>query len=273
MIDKSMKRIALSFLFLLCLTVGWSQTNSKIRRVEVSPGNTVNKRVYEMNEPGITMPRFPGGTEELMGYLRSNIKYPVEAEKKGLEGRVLCAFVVGEDGNISDIEIREGVDLLLDNEAERVVRNMPKWTPGYKDGFPMPVRFILPVTFRLEAGKAKRDSLALKPKNVSGENLVYDVVEQMPSFPDGVKGLIQFLQTNLKYPQESMKKGIQGRVVVSFVVDVDGSVTNAAVWKNVDPLLDAEALRVVRMMPKWTPGINKGKPVKVKYTMPVTFRL
>lgn len=186
---------------------------------------------------------------------------------------MVCAFVVDENGSIGDIEIRESVDMLLDNEAERVVRNMPKWIAGTKDGWPIKVRFILPVNFRFNESMAKADSLTQKSQKVSEENPVYDVVENMPSFPEGVNGLMQYLQTNIKYPQESMKKGIQGRVIVSFVIDVDGSVTDAVTQKSVDPLLDSEALRVVRQMPKWTPGLNKGVPVKVKYTMPITFRL
>lgn len=268
-----MKRTVLSLLILLGTVSICAQNTTRLQRVEVAPGKSVMKKVHEMTDNGVVIPRFPGGMDALMNYLRTNIKYPVDAENKGIQGRVVCAFVVDEEGSISDIDIRESVDALLDSEAERVVRNMPKWIAGTKDGWPIKVRFILPVNFRLNTNKTKADTLALKPIKVSEENRVHDVAEQMPSFPDGAKGLIEFLQANIKYPQESMKQGIQGRVIVSFVIDVDGSVTNAEIRKSVDPLLDAEALRVVRMMPKWTPGLTAGKPVKVKYTMPVTFRL
>jgi TonB family protein len=101
----------------------------------------------------------------------------------------------------------------------------------------------------------------------------FDVVEQMPTFPGGEVALLQFLNANVHYPEVAEENGIQGRVIVSFVVERDGTVTNAEVVKSVDPLLDKEAVRVIRSMPRWKPGIQDGKPVRVKYTTPVTFRL
>ena len=102
---------------------------------------------------------------------------------------------------------------------------------------------------------------------------VFDVVEQMPEFPGGTAELMKFLSTNMKYPDEATKAGQEGRVIVSFVVEEDGRVTNARVVKSVAPLLDAEALRVIGLMPRWEPGRQNGEAVRVKYTIPVTFRL
>lgn len=99
------------------------------------------------------------------------------------------------------------------------------------------------------------------------------VVEHLPQFPGGDMALMDFLANNVKYPEEAMKKGLQGRVVVNFIVEKDGSLTNVNVARAVDPLLDAEALRVVKAMPKWTPGKQNGKPVRVKFNIPVSFRL
>ncbi|MBQ6208332.1 MAG: M56 family metallopeptidase [Prevotella sp.] len=101
----------------------------------------------------------------------------------------------------------------------------------------------------------------------------FDVVEQMPSFPGGNEELMKFLQTTVKYPEEATDKGIQGRVLVQFIVKSDGTVSDAKVVREVHPLLDAEALRVVKSMPKWKPGMQSGKAVNVKYVIPVTFRL
>ena len=105
------------------------------------------------------------------------------------------------------------------------------------------------------------------------EKEAFDVVEQMPQFPGGPAALMQFLSSNVKYPKEAFEKGIQGRVIVNFVVEKDGSITEARIVKSVDPLLDAEALRVVGTMPNWAPGTQNGEPVRVKYTVPITFRL
>ena len=101
----------------------------------------------------------------------------------------------------------------------------------------------------------------------------YDLVEEMPQYPGGVGKLMEYVSMNVRYPKEAESKSIQGRVIITFVVEKDGSITDAEVIKSVDPALDAEALRVVKAMPKWTPGKQEGKPIRVKYTMPITFAL
>lgn len=110
------------------------------------------------------------------------------------------------------------------------------------------------------------------PKHVE-ENKVFDVVEQMPSFPGGPSALLQYLSSNVKYPVVAQENGVQGRVVVSFVVEKDGSVTDVQVVRSVDPSLDKEAVRVVKSMPHWIPGKQNGSAVRVKYNVPVSFKL
>ena len=105
------------------------------------------------------------------------------------------------------------------------------------------------------------------------ENKVFDVVEQMPAFPGGPSALMSYLSKNIKYPVVAEENGVQGRVIVTFVVERDGSITDVRVAKSVDPSLDKEAQRVVRSMPNWIPGKQNGSAVRVKYTVPVTFRL
>ena len=105
------------------------------------------------------------------------------------------------------------------------------------------------------------------------ETKVFDVVEQMPSFPGGQAALFQWLSNNIKYPVVAEENGVQGRVIVTFVVERDGSITDVRVVKSVDPSLDKEAVRVTKSMPHWIPGKQNGSAVRVKYTLPVTFRL
>lgn len=106
------------------------------------------------------------------------------------------------------------------------------------------------------------------------EQEIFEVVEQMPEFPNGgMAGLMQFLSKNIKYPTIAQENGTQGRVTVQFVVNADGSIVDAKVIRGVDPYLDKEALRVINSMPKWKPGMQRGKAVRVKYTVPVMFRL
>ena len=105
------------------------------------------------------------------------------------------------------------------------------------------------------------------------ENKVFDVVEQMPSFPGGPAALMSYLSENVKYPVVAQENGVQGRVVVSFVVEKDGSITDVNVVRSVDPSLDKEAARVVKSMPNWIPGKQNGSAVRVKYNVPVAFKL
>ena len=102
---------------------------------------------------------------------------------------------------------------------------------------------------------------------------VFDVVEEMPSFPGGQGALMSYLASNIKYPVVAQENGVQGRVIVSFVVERDGSISDVRVARSVDPSLDREAQRVVKSMPKWKPGKQNGSAVRVKYTVPVVFRL
>ena len=108
---------------------------------------------------------------------------------------------------------------------------------------------------------------------VDEKNQVLDVADEMPEFPGGIQALIQYLTNTVKYPEESESKGEQGRVICTFVVEADGKVSNTMIAKGVTPALDKEAERVVRSMPKWTPGKMNGQNVRVKYTLPLTFRI
>ena len=116
------------------------------------------------------------------------------------------------------------------------------------------------------------DSVAAPTDGVAKDE-VFMVAEQMPEFPGGMKELLKFLQNNLKYPENAMKNNVQGRVIVQFVVEKDGTLTEFKVARSVDPDLDAEALRVLQIMPKWKPGMQRGKIVRVKFTVPVSFKL
>lgn len=105
------------------------------------------------------------------------------------------------------------------------------------------------------------------------QEMIYDMPEIMPEFIGGADALDDFLKKNLVYPSEAKAKGIQGKVYVQFVVEKDGSITNVVVRRSAHALLDAEAVRVVKLMPAWKPGMVRGKKVRVRYTLPITFSL
>lgn len=104
-------------------------------------------------------------------------------------------------------------------------------------------------------------------------DMVFDVVEVMPQFPGGQIAMLQYLMKNIKYPEQAMKEGIQGRVTVRFIVEKDGSISDVKPVLSVHPLLNKEAVRVVKSMPKWSPGKHNGKPVRVRFNLPVMFKL
>ena len=231
--------------------------------------------VFEVVE---NMPEFPdGGMPGLMKYLSANIRYPEAAHKAGTQGRVTVQFVVGKDGSIGNVGILRGVDPALDAEAIRVISSMPKWKPGTQKGEPVNVKYTVPVMFRLTPEPVEKINEMIvvgyrtPDTPVTGE--VYEVADKMPEFPGGMTGLMQHLSKNIRYPAEAHTNNIQGRVVVSVIINTEGKVTNAQIVQGVAPSLDAEALRVTGTMPDWIPGTKDGKPVNVKYTFPVVFRL
>ena len=121
-----------------------------------------------------------------------------------------------------------------------------------------------------------KDTADVKKKETAGkssEDGVFWVAEKMPEFPSGNGAVAEYVRENMKYPAIAKEKGTQGRVIVQFVVNKDGSIVDAKVVRSVDPYLDKEALRVINTMPKWKPGMQRGKPVRVKFTVPVMFRL
>lgn len=104
-------------------------------------------------------------------------------------------------------------------------------------------------------------------------DMVFDVVEVMPQYPGGQIAMLKYIMENMKYPKQAMKEGIQGRVAVRFIVEKDGSISNVKPILSVHPLLNKEAVRVVKSMPKWTPGKQNGKPVRVRFNLPIMFKL
>ena len=224
------------------------------------------------------MPQFPGGMMECMKFLSKNINYPAEAQKAGVEGRVIVQFVVKKDGKIGDLKIVRGVHPDLDAEALRVVSMMPEWVPGKQRGQAVSVKYTMPIMFRTGSSAPKEEvasasQIVPNDKPIVQEGQVFTVVEEMPQFPGGMMECMKFLSKNVNYPAEAQKAGVEGRVIVQFVVKKDGKLADAKVVKGVHPELDAEALRLIGLMPDWIPGKQRGKAVDVKFTMPIMFRL
>jgi len=233
----------------------------------------IDKTVYRSVEQ---MPQFPGGERGLMKYLQQNITYPTEAAQEGVEGRVVVQFVVQADGYVGDVEVVRSVHPSLDNEAIRVIKALPRFTPGHHEGKPVNVWYILPVQFKLPEEEPEihtTDELADNTTTSTSGRTVYRSVEQMPQFPGGEAGIMKFLRQNIIYPKQAADNNVQGRVVVQFVVQADGSIGEVKVVRSIDQELDNEAVRVIKTLPRFTPGREGGKPVDVWYTLPVQFKL
>ncbi len=204
---------------------------------------SLSSKSREMNEQVFTvvekMPSFPGGDAELLKYIATNIKYPKESQDNGEQGRVICSFIVGRDGSVNNPEVLRGVTPLLNEEAVRVINTMPRWNPGMQRGKAVAVKYTVPITFRLKSPveEAKEETLT--------------VVDVMPQYPGGDRELLKFIAQSIKYPTDAQEAGVQGRVICSFVVDKKGNIVEPKIIRGIDPSLDAEALRVIGMMPRW----------------------
>jgi len=227
------------------------------------------------------MPVYPGGEEELMKFIIGNLRYPSEAKKAGIEGRVIIRFVVSKNGDITNVEVLRGLDPSCDQEAVRVAKLMPKWTPGKQNGKNVNVYFTIPIVFRLADSKVKiesKDSKGLDEVVVVGygatdKDTPVTTADVMPQYPGGEQALMKYILENLKYPSSAKEKGIEGRVIIRFVINKTGEVTNVEVLRGLYPDCDNEGLRVVRGMPNWTPGKQDGKNVPVYFTLPIVYRL
>eukprot|EP01029_Cantina_marsupialis_P025537 TRINITY_DN67678_c0_g2_i1.p1 TRINITY_DN67678_c0_g2~~TRINITY_DN67678_c0_g2_i1.p1 ORF type:complete len:723 (-),score=105.87 TRINITY_DN67678_c0_g2_i1:42-2051(-) len=237
---------------------GVKKGGSESKRFTIDPNTKDTTYVY-VDE----MPVFPGGTKALQNYIAATVKYPSEAFKKGVKGRVFVTFVVNKEGVVDQARVIRGVETSLDKEALRAVTAMPKWMPGIEKGKAVDVSYTVPINFDITDDK--------KIDEVKVDGKVFTIVEKMPEYPGGPKGLQKYIGANVKYPAEALKNNITGKVYIMFVVNKEGNVDQARVARGVEPSLDAEALRVIKSLPKWEPGMEKGKTVDVSYVVPINF--
>ncbi len=323
------------------------------------------------------MPRFPGcedkagnerkdcATKNMLMHIYTNIKYPKEARKAGIQGTSVAKFIVEKDGSISNIKIERSLSEEIDAEVSRVVNTMPNFIPGKQRGKTVRVQFLLPVKFKLEgdaptekekkvnsSDKVILESLPHKPlyivdgqevqtiENINVDDIVsidvfkgekaiekygdkgkdgvvsvittqdkinvvghapkkeevkphshnkhegediFTVVEQMPIYPgasetkEGNKKMLQFIYENLSYPSEAKEAGIEGVVVVNFIITKEGRLIKPQLLRTIGGGTNEEVLRVVNLMSEipenWTPGYQRGKAVNVSFNLPVKFKL
>ncbi len=213
------------------------------------------------------MPEFPGGAEALQKFIAEAIKYPKVALEKGIRGRVFVTFVVNKEGDVVQGRVVRGVEASLDAEAVRALESMPRWTPGYEKGEAVNVSYTVPINFDFKDDVQIDESSSDK----KGNNIQMDSIA--PKFPGGFLELRKYLAKNVKYPLDAQKNGVEGNVLVTFVVTKLGAVDSVRVVKSVSPSLDEEAMRVIKTQSNWIPGNNGGKSANFTYTLPINFLL
>ena len=221
-------------------------------------------------------PMFPGGSGAMKSFIASSLNYPREAIDNEIQGLVVYDFVVELDGTLSDFEIMHRAHPLLDAEALRIIQSMPHWRPAVYKGNNVRARQYVPMYFKLSKnGSVSGASTAQRRKvmPIDANEEIFTIVDVMPQFVTGEDGLGRFVAEFIKFPYRAKENNIEGRILCSFIVRKDGTVSNVEVVKGLDHELDNEALRVLSMMPKWTPGKNDNENVSVKCILPIDFTL
>lgn len=205
------------------------------------------------------MPLFQGkDLNTFRTWVQSQIRYPAEALKRGIEGRVVLSFIVERDGSVSTIELLQSPDRILSEEARRVVSSSPKWTPGRQNGHLVRVRYMLPVDFSIPKEKTTAQEPGLTPPQFEGGDL---------------NTFRSWAMQRLRYPAGAREQQTEGSVVATFTVGRDGRVDDIRIAGKPDPQLAEEVRRVVKASPAWSPATRNGEATTVTVTLPVSFRI
>jgi protein TonB len=235
----------------------------------VSGDAVVQDLIYEAPEKNA---QFINGDEAFNEYLKMKTVNLQSVKKLGIESMksINLKLSISKTGTINKLELLSEPDSL----SESVVNEAFKEFHGFKPALieDVPVSSILNLFLILTKGGLQIQFDKMIPYKGNGDiHDAYTKVDEMPDFPGGETALRQFLFTNIRYPAKALEKNIQGNVYVDFIIETDGSISEIWVPNSIHPLLDAEAIRVVHLMPNWIPGKQNGKPVRVKYCVPIRF--
>lgn len=266
----------ISFLFLLgsfqTIEANTSQNILLAHNQNTEVSNPPKGKIIEI--PDID-PMYPGGSHEMTRFIANSLRYPREAADQDIQGLVVYNFVVELDGSLSNFEIMHRAHPLLDEEALRIIKSMPPWRPAVYKGENVRSTQYVPMYFKLNKNGTRSSTTAQQRKvmPLDPNEEIFTIVDQMPEFPTGEDGLGRFISEFIQYPVRAKQEGIQGRILCAFIVRKDGTISNVEVVNGLDNELDNEALRVLSMMPKWTPGKNDNKIVSVKCILPIDFKI
>ncbi|MBR2606471.1 MAG: TonB family protein [Bacteroidaceae bacterium] len=250
----------------------FTENNTKKEKLYRFVPEKADEKVYKVCE---IMPQFPGGEKALENHLSMTIDAPTGAPKEKLHNPIV-QFVVNTDGSVSNVKVVKSTgNTKIDNILIKYVSIMPKWAPGIQGGKKVKVELTRPFNLKILTNNEQQVEVEKTAAvELTTNNEAYNVCEKMPEFPGGTVALMKFLAENIKYPEDARKEKAEGRAFICFVVKSDGSISDIKVMKSTgNESLDQEAMRVVSLMPKWTPGTQDGEKVNSKFTIPVQFRL
>lgn len=238
---------------------------------------TINAKVRADTDLVEINPSFPGGEGAFGRFLARNVRYPKSARDASVSGRVFVQFFVETDGSLGDMTVLREPGAGLGEEALRVLKLSPKWMPALQNGKPVRVKYTVPVTFSLApptpvSGNPPTGATPPVTQDANAQP-IFSAVQINPSFPGGEEAFRRFLIENVRYPKTAKDANVTGRVFIQFVVETDGSLTDLKILRDPGAGLGDEGLRVLKLSPKWNPGVQNGKPVRVQYTVPINFSL
>ena len=230
-------------------------------------GQEKGDKVYD----AVQIPAEPkGGMRVFEEYVGNNLTYPTLSLRNKTQGTVEIGFIIEKNGTVSNVEIIKGLDDACDKEALRVVRNSPHWIPAKHKGQVVRQRVTMPIIFTIPSQLANGNPTSDSTQN----NTIKQVAPEEAARPEGGQdAFFAYLKANQKYPAKAKKNKIEGKVMVEFVVEKDGSLTNLKVIKKLGNGLDEEAIRLIEKGPKWLPAKFKGEPIRQKMILPVIFQL
>lgn len=268
------------FFFLLAALpccAGWAaahpailpDTSAVVRPDTTASGRTVYLRV---DEP----PRFQGGDVlAFRDWVFRHLCFGGEMFREGVEARLVVSFVVGRQGAVEEPEVVSSTDERCSAEVLRVLASAPRWTPGRLGDVAVRTKLVMPVNIQLAVPTAADSLAAGLSDGIPLEEDVAGELEQMPLFQGGdLQSFRKWVMENLKYPREALEDEVEDDIVVTFIVEKDGTLSDIVVEQGKNLALIREVGRVLTLSPNWEPGrLGNGEPVRVRYTLPLIFRL
>ncbi|MEI7509232.1 MAG: energy transducer TonB [Flavobacterium sp.] len=238
------KRLTQFILFFLFPIVAMSQNNTVVNDTIAYTGSTIDKE-----------PDFKGGLKEFYKYIAENYNLPTNKEFKG--GKVFSSFIIEKDGAISNVKVLRDVGFGSGDEAVRVIKASPAWIPGEINGVKVRVKYTLPLT--------------LQPPPVVTEPKEQTIADQEssrepPTFSGGLMSFYKIIMSKFRSPDVA---GLNGKIIVSFVVGIDGTLGDFKIIKDIGYGAGDEIVKILKKSPKWQPAMQNGKPVACTYVLPI----